>query len=233
MSIRRWWPLVALLPGCSNISAPKGQPIALELRLPVPPAVEQNDTLQLQARALDENGDSVATPIYWRAADTTLIMVDSTGLVTTNLTTGSGRVQARAGRLVSTLSSGQLTIRPRSDTVELAGTDTILVPGTDTISAALDAQVLSNNPAGGVSGTTILFEIDSLDLTRVADTAHFAGGTSLLRATTGLTGGPQTAVTVRRSTTSWKDTLHIRVSAARPSGTPVPGSGQRFTILFQ
>jgi hypothetical protein len=224
---------MALLVGCSKLSGPKGQPVALEVLLPVPPAVETDDTLQLRARAIDENGDSVGAAIYWRVADTTLVLVDSSGLVTTALTTGSGRVQAHVGSLYSSLSSGQLTIRPRSDSLLLTPPDTLVVAAGDTASASLVATVLSINPVGGVSGTTILFEVDPADQSRVADTAHFAGGLTAVRVTTGSTGAPVSPVTLRRRTATWTDTIHVRVSASRPSGAKVPGSDSLFTILFQ
>ncbi len=233
MRAGQWCAVAALCVACSKLSGPKGAPVALELRLPVPPAVETDDTLQLRARAIDENGDSVAAAIYWRVADTTLILVDSTGLVTTTQTSGSGRVQAHVGSLYSGLSSGQLTIRPRSDTLALTPPDTVVVAAGDTASTSLVAAVLSNNPAGGVSGTTILFEVDPADQGRIADTAHFAGGLSAVRVTTGATGAPLSPVTLRRQSAGWTDSIHVRVSAIRPSGVTVPGSGSLFTILFQ
>lgn len=231
MRRRGWCAALALLGGCSNLSAPKGQAVSLELSLPVPPAVEQNDTVHLLARALDINGDSVAAVIVWRTADTTLIAVDSNGRFTTTLTSGTGRVQAVTGTLRSALTT--LSIRPRSDTLAITLPDTVVVAATDTASAPMVASVLSNNPAGGVSGTSILYEVDSPDQQRIADTAHFSGDLSALRVSTGSSGAPLTSVTLRRKSATWKDTIHVRVSASRPSGTPVPGSGQLFTILFQ
>ncbi len=230
----RCLPLALLLAACSKLTGPKGQPVALELQLPVPAAVEQFDTLHLRALAVDAAGDSVAAAISWRVADTTLLLVDSTtGLVTTVLTAGTGRVQAVTGSLRSSLNSGQLTIRPRSDTLVMAPPDTLVVAATDTASAALIASVLTLNPAGGVGGTTILYELDSTDAQRVAGAAHFAGGLSAVRVATGGTGGPLSAVTLRRTSTTWKDTVHVRVSATRPSGRTVPGSDSLVTILFQ
>ena len=109
------WLVILLVLGCSNLSESNGVIVALGLRLPSPAAVEQNDTLALVAYALDGNGDTVATPIYWRTLDSTsvdtisptvldttgLTVVDSTGLVTTLATSGQARVQARVGSLRS------------------------------------------------------------------------------------------------------------------------------------
>ncbi len=230
MTRARWCAALALVGGCSNLSGPKGQPVSLEVSLPVPAVVEQNDTLQLRARALDINGDSVAAIIVWRSADTTLTMVDSTGLVTTPLTTGTGRVQAVTGSLRSTLA--QLTIRPRSDTLALTSplTDTVLA--NDSASAALGSSVLSFNPAGGVFDNRVLYEV--VDTVAALGTVRFAGGGLSQRVPTLSSGAVPATVTLRKvSGATPPASVQVRVSASRPSGTPVPGSGQLYTILFQ
>jgi len=227
---RGWCAGLALLGGCSNLSGPKGQPVSLELSLPVPAVVEQNDTLRLRARALDINGDSVAATIVWRSADTTLIMVDSAGLITTALTSGTGRVQAVTGKLRSTLS--QLTIRPRSDTLTLTSPLADTVPATDSASAALESSVLSFNPAGGVLDNRVLYEV--VDTAAALGTVRFAGGGLSQRVATLSSGAVPATVKLRKvSGTTPPASVQVRVSASRPSGTPVPGSGQIYTILFQ
>ncbi|HXI20618.1 MAG TPA: hypothetical protein VNH46_06010, partial [Gemmatimonadales bacterium] len=114
---RRWWPVLLPLVGCSSLTGDQGI-VALELRVPSPAVVEHLDTLALRARALNVSGDSVAATIFWRTPDSTLVL-DSTGFVTTDSTSGSGRVQARVGSLVSDLVT--LTILPRADTLQLTG----------------------------------------------------------------------------------------------------------------
>jgi hypothetical protein len=226
----RWCAALALIAGCSNLSGPKGQPVSLELDIPVPAVVEQNDTLRLRARALDLNGDSVAATIVWRSADTTLIMVDSTGLVTTTLTSGTGRVQAVAGSLLSTLT--QFTIRPRSDTLALTSALTDTVPATDTASAVLGSSVLSLNPAGGVFDNRVLYEV--VDTVAALGTVRFAGGGLSQRVATLSSGAvPATVTLLKVPGATPPASVQVRVSASRPSGTPVPGSGQSYTILFQ
>ena len=225
--------LVALvaLAGCSDISGSRGV-VALELRLPSPPAVEQFDTLTLRARAIDPDGDSVAAEIFWRTPDTTLIIADSTGRLTTALTSGTGRVQARVGNLYSELSNPAFTIRPRSDTLRLSVPDTLTVPAADTASAPLGAVLESNDPAGGISGASILYEV--VDTIAAQGSVRFQGGNLVLRATTSTGGAPSPAVTLRRVPGATPPaTVQVRVSATRPSGTPVPGSGQLFTLTFQ
>ena len=228
----RWPRAVVLLPllGCSDLSGTGGGVVALELRPPNPAAVEQHDTLALSARALDGNGKPVAADIFWRSPDSVLI-VDSTGLVTTEASSGTGRVQARTGSLLSDLVS--LEIHRRSDTLVLQGPATITVAATDTASGALVAAVQSLTPdTVGIGNTRILYE--------VADTAiaqgnfHFQGGGLSLRAATGLTGQPVVPVTLRKASAGTAPaSVTVVVSATRPSGAVVPGSGQVFTIDFQ
>jgi hypothetical protein len=229
----RPWSLLGALVflGCSDLTAGKGGIVALELRLPSPAAVEQNDTLTLHARALNADGDSVATTVYWRTQDDTLLtVVDSVGIVTTSLTSGSPRVQAYVGSLRSEIVI--LTIRPRSDTLALTVDPTITVPAADSLTDTLGAAVLSNNPVGGVSGTSILYQV--VDSVAAQGKVRFANGLLALRATTSATGAPVTAVTLRKITgVTPPATVQVQISATRPSGQIVPGSGQTFTINFQ
>jgi hypothetical protein len=113
-----------LVLGCGNLGAGDDGVVALELRLPSPPVVEPGDTLQLRARALNADGDSVAATIVWLTPDST-ILVDSSGRLTTDTTGGTGRVQAKVGTLRSNLES--FTIRRRSDIVVLTAPTTVTV----------------------------------------------------------------------------------------------------------
>jgi hypothetical protein len=221
--------LVAI--GCSNLPSGEGGVVALELRLPSPAAVELNDTLRLRARALNADGDSVADTVYWRTLDdTVLTIVDSIGLVTTSKTSGQARVQAHVGGLRSDIVI--LTIRPPSDTLLLTVGDTITVPAGDPASGTLGAAVQSTSPAAGVAGTSILFEV--IDAVAAQGKVEFSNKGLLLRATTGTDGAPVTPVTLRKvAGQAPPATVQVRVSATRPSGVAVPGSGQAFTLLFQ
>jgi hypothetical protein len=225
-----WLAALAII-GCSNLTDSNGGVVALGLRLPVPPAVEPDDTLTLIGYALNVNGDTVDTPVYWRTLDDTLLtVVDSIGLVTTTRTSGQARVQARVGSLQSDVVT--LLIRPRSDTLRLTAADTITVPVGDSASGALAAAVESRNPAGGVSGTSILFEV--VDSVAARDRVRFANGLLTYRATTATTGAPTTAVVLYKVTDPIPPmTVQVRISATRPSKIDVPGSGQQFTVIFQ
>jgi hypothetical protein len=222
--------LVLPLLACSDLSGTGGGVVALELRLPSPAVVEQHDTLVLSARALNANGDPVTAQIFWRSPDSILV-VDSTGLVTTDSSSGSGRIQARTGSLLSDLVL--LEIHRRSDTLALQGPTTITVPAADSASAALVAAVQSLTPdTAGISNTRLLYEV--VETADATGKLRFQGGGLSLRAATGLTGQPLVPVTLRKVPgTTPPATVTVRVTANRPSGLAVPGSGQVFTISFQ
>lgn len=234
MNRHRALAVVVALTACSSLSDIGGGVVALEVQLPVPAYIEPSDTVQIRARALNVQGDSVAATITWLTPDTTLVIDSLTGRVSTTLTSGSGKVQARVGSLRSDISgsNGTLTIRPRSDTLRLTGSDTVTVATGDTVSGPLLVAVESNNPAGGVANTTILFSV--VDTASALGNVFFAGNGLSLRATTGSTGAPTVAVTLRRrSSATVPASFLIEVSATRPSGAVVAGSGQRLTVLFQ
>jgi hypothetical protein len=221
--------LVLLLAGCSDLSSTGKNAVALRVLMPSPAAVEPGDTLQLRAEAIDINGDIISgAVIYWRTPDTAaLAMVDSIGLVTTALTSGTGRVQARHGSLFSDLQT--LTIRRASDTLILTSAAADTVAAGDTASSPLSAAVLSLTPdTAGIDRTRITFALlDSLP------GVHFAGDVSVLGAVTGPSGEPAQAVTLRRSSGTVLGTVRVAVSATRPSGTPVPSENPIVTITFQ
>ncbi len=219
--------LGVLLLGCSSLG--EGDAIvALEVSTPQPAVVEQFDTIRLRARALNLQGDSVAAMITWAAADTT-VEVSGADSLTSPYTSGTGRVQARAGSLRSELVS--FTVRRRSDSLALTGAVVDTVLATDSASAPLIAVVLSLTPdTAGIGGTRIHYAIEASAIGLV----RFAGDASELFAVTGSTGVPSVPVTLRRVPgTSQPASVVVTVDAVRPSGRTVPGSGQDFTIVFE
>jgi hypothetical protein len=229
--VRTSW-LVALatgLAGCSDLSGTGEGAVALRVILPSPAAVEPGDTLRLQAQAIDIDGDSIpGAEIYWRTPDTAALnMVDSIGLVTTSLTSGTGRVQARIGSLFSELQT--LTIRRASDTLVITGPafDTVVVG--DTASAPVEGAVLSLTPdTAGIANTRITFTLlDSLS------GVHFAGDVLTLGALTGASGEPAQPVTLRRSGPAVVGTVRVALSATKPSGRPVASLNPIVTVTFQ
>jgi hypothetical protein len=221
--------LVTGLAGCSDLNSAGDGAVVLRVVLPSPAAVEPGDTLRLQAEAIDIEGDPIpGAEIYWRTPDTAaLVMVDSVGLVTTSLTSGTGRVQARIGSLFSELQT--LTIRRASDTLVIAGSVADTVAVGDTASGPLDGAVLSLTPdTAGIANTRITFALlDSLS------GVHFAGDVSVLSALTGPSGEPAQSVTLRRSGPAVIGTVRVALSATKPSGRAVASSNPIFTVTFQ
>lgn len=226
----------ALATACSNIADDGSGVIALEVQPPVPAVVEVGDTIALVARALDREGNPVDVAIEWRTPDPGNVFVEtSTGRIA-GLTPGTiGRVQATQGSLVSDLLS--LTVVARADTLEVPP-DTLTVDPLVTTSAALAPRVaaLVEGAYAGLAGRSVIFEIvEPLFADPAARTVEITGTNALADTVlTGADGLPQTPVTLSRITgLTAPDTVEVAVRVLRRSGTPVPGSGQRFVVAFQ
>jgi hypothetical protein len=107
--VRRWAVLTTVLwvLGCSDLTEGAGGVVALEIVVPTVSTIEVGATLQLTARAVDKDDNTVAAPITWQAADPTLT-VNETGLIT-GVSVGPGRVQAFTGSLASPIVSFTVT----------------------------------------------------------------------------------------------------------------------------
>jgi hypothetical protein len=219
---------LALGAGCSNLNEVDGV-VALEVTLPAPAIVEVNESLQLSARALNKDGDSVAAPIVWTAADPTLTVDASSGLLT-GVAPGTGRVQASLG----TLTSGVLTfsvIAP-ADTIIIAGDSVFTVAQDVAASAPLAVRVESFAPAGPVEGRSVIYTLTSPDPATTSPTVAFPNGQSEDTAVTAADGTIPTVTLTRLAGLTAPDTTIVTVRATRTRGTVVPGSGQRFIVLF-
>lgn len=228
----RWTWTAILLAGCSDIAGTKGGVVALDVQLPSPAAIEPNDTLTLVARAVDGNGDVVTgAVITWATPDTGFSVDSVTGKASTTHTSGSLRVQARTGSLLSDLAL--LEVHRRADTLRLTDSTSLTVPASDSASGALVAAVQSLTPdTAGISNTRILFEV--VDTAAARGKVHFAGNVLAVRVATGSDGKPATPVTLRRASGAPAPlAVQVRVSATRPSGATVPGSGQTLSVTFQ
>ncbi|MES2124756.1 MAG: hypothetical protein V4503_08745 [Gemmatimonadota bacterium] len=111
--MRHTW-LCGLLIGvaaCSALPVSGDGIVALELRTKPPVTLKLGESLTLQARALSQQGDSVAADVRWLTPDTTAVALDSiTGVVRALVGTGTARVQAHVGTLRSDLLS--ITLQP-------------------------------------------------------------------------------------------------------------------------
>jgi hypothetical protein len=226
--VSRWLGLlpVALLVGCSNLDEGEAGIVALEVRTPFPEIIEVGETLQLSAVPLDAEGDSVAAPVTWRSPDNTITLGETTGLVT-GVLPGTGRVQATSGSLSSALV--ELDVIAPADTLVLVG-DSVVVspvePGTATLTVRLD----SRNPAGAAGARPVAFEITRPTVVPLA--VALPGG-DLTESVESGTDGTASVTVSRVPGTAVPDSVFVVVGATRTRGAVVPGSGQRFIVLFQ
>lgn len=221
---------LAALAGCSNLTE-EGGVAGLEIRVPRPATVEVGQTIQLSARALDRQGDSVAVAVTWLTPDTTVTLTPDGRL--TGRTSGSARVQAEVGTIVSDFVT--FTVNPRPDTLALTGDSILTVASGVGISAPLFASIRSFAPAEPLSGEVITYTVTAPVFPDATQrTVELPGGVLSLAAITGADGTPATPVTLNRVTgQSSPDSAIVTVSAVTAAGATVPGSGQRFIVRFQ
>ena len=225
--MRGWALLTLMVLGCSNLTEGPGGVVELEISTPAAREVEVGETLQLTARALDRDGNPLDVPITWLSSDPALT-VDNTGLVT-GIAPGEAQVQASVG----SLSSGQilLTAIARADTLVIVSDSIIIVPVGAAASAPLAVQVLSFSSAGPLPNRPVVYTVTSPP--DVGDhTVELPGGVLIDTVSTG-PAGDAGAVTLNRTALPSPDTAIVQVRSYRASGADVPGSGQRFIVLFQ
>jgi Big-like domain-containing protein len=229
--VRRWTWLVPLLAAaaCSNLQEGQGGVVALEIQFPELRTLEIGEQLQLSAQALNADGNPVDAEIAWRASNAALT-VDGTGLVT-GVAVGSSEVQAVVGSLASERVG--FTIVLRADTLIIVGDSVLVVPvdADPPVTAALPVRLESLSPAGPLGSRPVIYQI----VQPVAGTAavvQLTGGVQSDTLTTAIDGVATTGL-VRVTGQVPPDTAIVQVRANRTRGAPVPGSGQRFIVLFQ
>ena len=228
--MRRWAALVfsVLILGCSNLTEGAGGVVGLEIRAPDLKTVEVGEVLQLSAVALDKNGDSVASEITWTAPDTTLT-VDATGAIT-GVHPGPGRVQAFSGSLSSSVIT--FTVIARADSLILVGDSVVTVAPGVVSSTPLVVQVQSFSPPGPLPSWPVIYQVTSPPDVG-PHTVELPGGVLSDTLATGTDGAVSTVTLNRVNGTTQPDTAIVEVRAFRTRGGVVPGSGQRFIVLFQ
>jgi hypothetical protein len=236
MTAGRWLLLAIALAGCSNLNGDSDTPIILEIRVPTStgggsPPVEIGDTFQLTARALNQDGDSVAAAFTWRTPDTALIFVEAaTGRIAGKKVGTPARVQVSSGNLTSDFIS--FTVFPAAESLAIVPPDSARVLVTDTASAPLVSELDTLNPNGPLQGRVITYEITTI-FGQPGDTASLTGGTMLRSVTTSALGQPSVPVYVRPIPALPRpDSLLVEIRALRPSGAAIPGSGQTFIVRF-
>lgn len=103
----RWAALLAVgtAAACGSLPDQGDGVVALQIRIP-DSTLAVNHSLTLHARAVNLQGDSVPAAVFWRTPDTSAITLDSvTGVVFARTNSGSARVQARTGTLLSDILS--------------------------------------------------------------------------------------------------------------------------------
>ncbi len=234
---RLTWSGLLLLAACSNITADEGGVVSLEVLRPEPATVEVGDTIQLSARALDQQGDSVAATIIWRTADTTVAVDSLTGRVTGLIAGQTGRIQASETSLVSQPIT--LTVLAAADSIAVPP-ETLTVDPASTASAPLAAMVLSasDTAASGfvpASGAMLIFSITSPTFADpAARTVELSGGVLVDTVFSDASGMATPDVTVNRvAGVTTPDTVRVTIEGRHRSGGAVAGSGQVFLLLFQ
>ena len=227
----RWAVPVTLLlvPGCSDLTEGAGGVVELEITSPSPQTLEVGEALQLSARALDKDGTPVSVPLSWRAADTTLTVVEATGVVT-GVSPGSGRVQVFAGTLGSPFVT--FTVISPADTLIIVGDSIVTVGPGVASSTPLVTQLQSFSPPGNLAQRPVIYAITSPPDVGPRS-VELAGGVLVDTLTTGSDGTVQSAVISRVTGVTTPDSAIVEVRAFRTRGAAVPGSGQRFIVRFQ
>jgi hypothetical protein len=231
--VRRWVRLLPLLAAaaCSGLDEGEGGVVGLEVQLPddPTPTLEVGEQLQLSARALDVNGETVDAEILWRASDATL-SVDATGLVT-GVAPGSSDVQAVVGSLTS--ESIPFDVIARADTLIIVGDSVFVIPiaADPPVTANLVVRLESRSPAGPVDSRPVIYEITQ-PVPGATPVVQLAGGVQSDTLTTTADGTAAIALGLVTGQTP-PDTAIVEVRANQTRGSPVPGSGQRFIVLFQ
>jgi hypothetical protein len=226
--VRRWTGLLLLLAGCSGLTETEGGVVGLEVRVPGPDTVEVGESIQLSARPLDKNGDSVGVPVTWVSADTTAT-VDADGVLT-GVATGSARVQATVGSLSSPLIT--FAVIARADSLVLPADSIFTVPLDTTAGPPMVTRLDSFNPAGPLAGRRVIYAITLPDPTSGTPTVTLKNGGVADTILTGADGLAADTLRVVPGLTP-PESLVVEVGARRTRGDVVPGSGQRFIVRFQ
>lgn len=217
---------LAAISGCSGLQESEAGVVGVEVRVPGPDSVEVGESIQLSAKPLDKNGDSVATPVAWLSADASAT-IDAAGVLT-GVSPGTARVQASVGSLDSEIIS--FTVVAPADTIILPADSVLTVPAGTTAAPAMVVRLESFHPPGVLPGRRVVYTITSPDPAAATPTVVFGGSAVADTTTTGDDGTATAALTVVGTP---PDTVIVDVRAKRTRGTEVPGSGQRFIVLFQ
>jgi hypothetical protein len=223
-------PLLAVL-GCSSLDEGEGGVVGLEIQFPdvTERTLEVGEQIQMSARALDADGETVEAPIEWRVTNAGMT-VDGNGLVTA-VAAGTTEVQAVVGSLAS--ERVPFSVLARADTVIIVGDSVLVVSAAadPPIATPLPVRLESFSPAGPVAGQGVFYEITQ-PVAGTAPVVQLAGSVQGDTLNTGADGTATATISLVAGQVP-PDTAIVTVGAERLRGASVPGSGQRFIILFQ
>jgi hypothetical protein len=229
--VTRWTrPLsLLLLAACSGLDEGEGGVVAVEVEIPEFTTIEVGEQVQVVARALDVDGAVVDVPLEWQSS-TASVTVDGTGLVT-GVQPGEANVQAFSGNLPS--EPVLFEVLARADTIIIAGDSVVTLPtgAEPPPTAALTVRLETFTPAGPISGGSVIFEITS-PAAATTPVVQLAGGVQSDTVTTASDGTARVEIGAVSGQVP-PDTAIVQVRAERIRGVAVPGSGQRFIVLFQ
>ncbi len=229
--MRRWARLLPLLAAaaCSSLEEGQGGVVALEIQVPELLTLEIGEQAQLSARALDADGQAVDATIEWLASAAAL-SVDATGLVTA-IAPGTGDVQAAVGSLTSERIT--FTLLAPADTIIVVGDSVFVIPiaADPPVPANLVVRLESRSPVGPVGSRPVIYEITQ-PVAGAVPVVQLAGGVQSDTISTLADGTAAIALSMVTGQIP-PDTAIVEVRANRTRGAAVPGSGQRFIVLFQ
>ncbi len=229
--MRRWARLLPLLAAtaCSGLDEGEGGVAGLEIQFPEVLTLAVGEQIQLSARAVDTGGDPVDATVTWLASGAAL-SVDATGLVT-GLEVGTADVQAAVGSLTS--ERVRFSVIARADTLIIDGDSVFVIPiDADPPAAAnLAVRLESRSPVGPAGSHPVIYQITQ-PVAGAAPVVQLSGGVQSDTLTTTATGTSAAALSLVTGQVP-PDTAIVEVRADRPRGSAVPGSGQRFIVLFQ
>jgi hypothetical protein len=220
-----------LMMSCSGLDESAGGVVGLQIQLPALRTVEVGESLPLTAVAVDKDGQPIVAEISWRAPDPTLTVDPLTGTIT-GVSPGTGRVQAFVGSLSSELASFNVIARP--DTLVIVGDSVFTVDSTATASPPLTVQVQTFSPPGtGIGSWPVIYAITSPPDLGGPHTVELPGAVLTDTVATGTDGAVSTVTLNRVAGIAQPDTAIVEIRAFHTRGEPVPGSGQRFIVIFQ
>jgi hypothetical protein len=222
--------VTAALLGCSGLDEGEAGVVGIEVRTPAPDTLEVGESIQLSARPLNKDGDSVGTPVTWISLDPTATIDAATGVLT-GVSAGGARVQASVGALGSELVT--FAVIDPADTLVLTSDSIVTLPAGTITSPPLTARLDHFDPAGAVAlaGRGVIYALTSPDPAAGTPTVLLQGGVVADTLPTASDGNASTTLGVVAGSTP-PDSAIVTVRAERTRGATVPGSGQRFIIRF-